>query len=124
MHVPFCAQRCGYCSFSTGPWDRDRTRRYLRALRAEIAGAARAPWAGGVVLDTVFLGGGTPSLLEVDELAAIVGDLGAAFALGPGAEITAECNPESASAARLAGLPPGRRHPDQPGRAEPGRHAS
>jgi oxygen-independent coproporphyrinogen-3 oxidase len=103
VHVPFCAQRCGYCSFSTGPWDRDRARRYLRAVRAEIAGAAQAPWAGGVVLDTVFFGGGTPSLLEVDELAAIVGDLGAAFAVRPGAEITAECNPESAGVARLLG---------------------
>jgi oxygen-independent coproporphyrinogen-3 oxidase len=103
VHVPFCAQRCGYCSFSTGPWDRDRTRRYLRALQAEIAGVARAPWAGGVVLDTVFLGGGTPSLLEVDELAAIIDDLRGVFALRAGAEITAECNPESAGAARLAG---------------------
>jgi putative oxygen-independent coproporphyrinogen III oxidase len=103
VHVPFCAQRCGYCSFSTGPWDRERTRRYLGALRAEIQRAARAPWAGEAVLDTVFLGGGTPSLLEVEELGTILDGLRAGFAVSPGAEITAECNPESVTAARLAG---------------------
>jgi putative oxygen-independent coproporphyrinogen III oxidase len=103
VHVPFCAQRCGYCSFSTGPWDRERTRHYLGALRAEIQRAARAPWAGEAVLDTVFLGGGTPSLLEVEELGTILDGLRAGFAVSPGAEITAECNPESVTAARLAG---------------------
>jgi oxygen-independent coproporphyrinogen-3 oxidase len=103
VHVPFCAQRCGYCSFSTGPWDRERTRRYLRALRAEITSAAGAPWAGRAIVDTVFLGGGTPSLLEADELGSILEDLGRGFTLSPSAEITAECNPESATVTRLTG---------------------
>jgi oxygen-independent coproporphyrinogen-3 oxidase len=102
VHVPFCTQRCGYCSFSTGPWDPARTRRYLRALKAEIARVAEAPWAGAVIIDTIFLGGGTPSLLEADELAEILGRLRAGFAVRADAEITAECNPESAPA-RLRG---------------------
>jgi oxygen-independent coproporphyrinogen-3 oxidase len=104
VHVPFCSRRCGYCSFSTGPFARDRAARYVGALRAEIAQVARAPWTGAVAIETVFFGGGTPSLLEVDEMAAILDDLRGAFALAAGAEITAECNPESASPGRLAGF--------------------
>lgn len=78
--------------------------RYVTAVRGEIARVARAPWAGAVTLDTVFFGGGTPSLLEAEELASILDGLRTGFAVRPGAEITAECNPESASADRLAGF--------------------
>jgi oxygen-independent coproporphyrinogen-3 oxidase len=63
VHVPFCTKRCGYCSFNTAPYLEAAVPRFLRALDAEIALAGAVPWAAGVRLQTVFLGGGTPSLL-------------------------------------------------------------
>ena len=77
--------------------------RYLAALHREIDLVAAAPWSPDVELETVFLGGGTPSLLEAGELADILGHLRGAFAIPRGAEITVECNPESVDAPKLAG---------------------
>jgi len=75
--------------------------RFLAALFAEIDLAGDAEWAGRVTVDTVFFGGGTPSLLEPDELAEILGQLRKRFALAPAAEVTVECNPESVSRGKL-----------------------
>lgn len=102
LHVPFCVARCPYCAFPTAPLDAEVLRRYLRALDRELALLATLPWAAHVVLDTVFFGGGTPSLLAPEALAAILERLRAGFRLVPGAEITVECNPESVSLTRLA----------------------
>jgi oxygen-independent coproporphyrinogen-3 oxidase len=77
--------------------------RFLSALRSEIDLVARAPWSGAVPLATVFFGGGTPSLAAPDELGGLLERLRERFAVEPGAEITIECNPDSASAERLAG---------------------
>jgi coproporphyrinogen III oxidase-like Fe-S oxidoreductase len=63
LHIPFCVARCGYCSFTTSPHRPEAMDRFLRALQAEIGLLAELPWAGAVELATVFLGGGTPSLL-------------------------------------------------------------
>src|SRR4029453_12086186 len=103
VHVPFCTKRCGYCSFNTAPYLEAAVPRFLRALDVEIALAGAAPWSTGVRLRTVFLGGGTPSLLAPDELAGVLDALRARFGIEPDAEITVECNPESVSAERLAG---------------------
>jgi oxygen-independent coproporphyrinogen-3 oxidase len=104
LHVPFCAARCHYCSFNTAPLDERRAvDRYLGALHREIGLIAEAPWARRIRLATVFLGGGTPSLLEPAEIASLLAALRARFTLDPGAEITVECNPESVSRARLEG---------------------
>ena len=103
VHVPFCTKRCGYCSFNTAPYLEAAVPRFLRALEAEIALAGAAPWVSGVRLRTIFLGGGTPSLLAPDELAGVLDALRARFGIEPGAEITVECNPESVSLARFAG---------------------
>ena len=64
MHLPFCAERCGYCSFNTAPYTPGGLDRFLTALLRECDLAGAAPWAGHVTLDTLFLGGGTPSLLD------------------------------------------------------------
>jgi oxygen-independent coproporphyrinogen-3 oxidase len=69
----------------------------------EVDIVARAPWAGAVDLRSVFLGGGTPSLLPVEAMADILERLRARWGVEPGAEITVECNPESVSLERLAG---------------------
>jgi len=103
LHIPFCTQRCGYCSFNTAPDAPGAVARFVPALLGEIGLAATAPWAAAVHLKSVFLGGGTPSLLPPESMAAILDRLRAHFPLEPSAEITVECNPESVSVERLAG---------------------
>jgi oxygen-independent coproporphyrinogen-3 oxidase len=103
IHVPFCTKRCYYCSFNTAPLEgAAEMRRYVEAVRREISLLAGASWAAGVGIETIFLGGGTPSLLAADDLAVLLDDVRGAFALAPGAEITVECNPESVDRAKLA----------------------
>jgi oxygen-independent coproporphyrinogen-3 oxidase len=101
VHVPFCIARCHYCSFNTAPLAEGGMARYLRALHREIDLAAAAPWAPGIAVETIFLGGGTPSLLEPDEMAALLDHARAGFAVRGDAEVTVECNPESVSRATL-----------------------
>jgi putative oxygen-independent coproporphyrinogen III oxidase len=119
LHVPFCHHRCGYCDFATAAVG-ERTSgdqvalfdRYVRALlvdleRQVVAGPrANAPVEGRERLGadwptvtSVFVGGGTPTLLGGARLAAILDRLRELVALDPGAEITVECNPETASPA-------------------------
>jgi oxygen-independent coproporphyrinogen-3 oxidase len=103
LHIPFCTRRCEYCSFTTAPVGaRDAVERYVEAIRREIALLAAAPLnAAGVAVETVFFGGGTPSLLDPDQLGAILADVRERFRLLPGAEVTVECNPESVDVAKL-----------------------
>jgi oxygen-independent coproporphyrinogen-3 oxidase len=103
IHVPFCAKRCHYCSFNTAPLEDGAMARYLGALHHEIELLAGLPWARRVRLATVFLGGGTPSLLSADELAAVLDGLRRRFDVAADAEITVECNPESVTRAKLEG---------------------
>ena len=103
LHVPFCTKRCGYCSFNTAPESPGAVARFLPALLGEMDLVARAPWAGAVDLRSVFLGGGTPSLLPAEAMAEILERLRARFGIEAGAEITVECNPESMSLGRLSG---------------------
>jgi putative oxygen-independent coproporphyrinogen III oxidase len=100
VHVPFCASRCGYCDFNTyAPSDGVRPDGYLDALLAELSLAAKVlprdqlPGPGPV--GSVFVGGGTPTLLEPDDLARILAEIDAAWGLASGAEVTTEANPES-----------------------------
>jgi len=103
VHVPFCAKRCGYCSFNTAPLEDGAMGRYLEALRREIALLGALPWASRIRLATIFFGGGTPSLLEADELAAALDGIRAGFDVVADAEISVECNPESVTRAKLEG---------------------
>ncbi|HTX98071.1 MAG TPA: radical SAM family heme chaperone HemW [Mycobacterium sp.] len=96
VHVPFCVTRCGYCDFNTytpaelGGVNPDA---WLAALRTELElAAARLP---GPVVDTVFVGGGTPSLLGGARLATLLDMVREHFVLAPDAEVTTEANPES-----------------------------
>ncbi len=98
IHVPFCATRCGYCDFNTytpGELGGATPASWLDALRAELAMAAGA--LAGPTVDTVFVGGGTPSLLGGRGLAEVLDAVRDAFTLGWNAEITTEANPESTS---------------------------
>ncbi|MFE3290450.1 radical SAM family heme chaperone HemW [Rhodococcus sp. NPDC059234] len=104
VHVPFCATRCGYCDFNTytaGELGSSASpQSWLEGLRRELdAGAAMLGSSGRTVpaAQTVFVGGGTPSLLGGDGLAEVLGAVRSSFGLAPGAEVTTESNPESTS---------------------------
>ena len=103
LHIPFCQQRCHYCSFNTGPYRPAAMDRFRAALGSEIDLVGGADWAARVTVSTVFFGGGTPSLLEAAELAEILDRLRKRFALTPDVEVTVECNPESTSREKLEG---------------------
>ncbi|HKG38893.1 MAG TPA: radical SAM family heme chaperone HemW [Conexibacter sp.] len=109
VHVPFCATRCGYCDFNTytaSELGSDRAGRggYVGAVLAELALARRVLGEAAPPAETVFFGGGTPTLLAPEELAEILGGIEATFGLTPGAEVTTEANPESVTPASLAAL--------------------
>ncbi|HEY7176127.1 MAG TPA: radical SAM family heme chaperone HemW [Micromonosporaceae bacterium] len=105
VHIPFCASRCGYCDFNTyAPGEGARRDGYVDAVLAEIKLAARVldPPPAGV--DTVFFGGGTPTLLPPDDLARILDAIAGTWGLADGAEVTTEANPESVDPASLRAL--------------------
>jgi oxygen-independent coproporphyrinogen-3 oxidase len=102
VHVPFCSAICNYCNFNRGLFDADLKARYVDALVGEIEGAGRAGQAGGAGADTIYFGGGTPSLLEPDEVARIIDACTASFAVAVDREVTLEANPETVTEARLA----------------------
>jgi oxygen-independent coproporphyrinogen-3 oxidase len=94
-------KKCYFCSFNTAPMDDAAMERYLDALHREIDLVASASWASRVRLDTVFFGGGTPSLLSGGRLAGVLEHLAARFAVATGAEVTVESNPESLDPEKL-----------------------
>jgi len=99
VHIPFCASICNYYNFNRGLFDRELKDRYLGALLGEIAAAG-----DGERADTIFFGGGTPSMLEPEEIGAIVEALRLHFNVTADAEVTLEANPETVTPARLAGF--------------------
>jgi oxygen-independent coproporphyrinogen-3 oxidase len=122
VHVPFCASRCGYCDFNTytaaelgGGVSRET---YADSVLAELRLAGRvladappresAGWAGSAgftgQVDTVFVGGGTPTLLSTDDLARILDGIDATFGLAGSVEVTTEANPESVTPGSLKEL--------------------
>jgi oxygen-independent coproporphyrinogen III oxidase len=101
IHIPFCAAICNYCNFNRGLFDADLKRRYIDALLLEIVGAGGAG-SPAAPADTIFFGGGTPSLLDPPEVAAIIEACGRSFDLAADAEITLEANPETVTRERLA----------------------
>jgi putative oxygen-independent coproporphyrinogen III oxidase len=106
IHVPFCATRCGYCDFNTytpGELGGANPDGWLEALRAELALAAGRLGSPPKV-ETVFVGGGTPSMLGGDGLAAVLDAIRAHFTLARDAEVTTESNPESTSPVFFAQL--------------------
>jgi putative oxygen-independent coproporphyrinogen III oxidase len=102
IHWPFCLSKCPYCDFNShvrqGGIDEPR---YVKAFTGEIAAtAARVP---GRTVSTIFLGGGTPSLMDPTTVGAILDAIGRHWTVSPDAEITLEANPTSVEAARFRG---------------------
>lgn len=94
MHVPFCARRCSYCDFAIAVRRDVPVDEYVRAVTAELE--FRVP-AEGLELDTLYLGGGTPSRLGGDGIARLLDRLQSRTRLAPGAEVTLEANPDDVS---------------------------
>jgi putative oxygen-independent coproporphyrinogen III oxidase len=110
VHVPFCQTRCGYCDFNT----------YTAAELGDAPGASRTSWAAGAIAElrlarralgdndrpvqTVFFGGGTPTLLPAEDLIRVLRAIDAEFGLAADAEVTTESNPDSVDARALAKL--------------------
>jgi len=97
VHIPFCSSRCSYCDFATGLYQSELAERYVRALLQEIRSSAHA----GQCVDTIYFGGGTPSLLAASQLDRILRALFKQFRIDAAAEITIEINPGSATPEKL-----------------------
>lgn len=98
LHIPFCVQKCAYCDFVSFA-DPEPLQAYLSALIKEIGLTARRFPAAAY--DTVFIGGGTPSIVSAQDMAGLLAALRSAFAIAPGAECTIECNPGTVDAQKL-----------------------
>lgn len=103
IHIPFCRKACHYCNFHFST-SLHRKKELLQAMETEISHKKLPP---GVLperhIQTIYFGGGTPSLLELTELTAILDALKSRFTIDPGAEITLEANPDDITVEKLAG---------------------
>src|SRR5262249_34552763 len=96
IHIPFCARQCTYCAFNTTDYFEDLAARYIDAVHNEILA-----WGGRLAerdnprlaVDTIYFGGGTPSIVEAAQLARLVAACREAFDVEVGAEVTIEINP-------------------------------
>lgn len=98
VHIPFCQAICAYCNFTRGLIDDAVQARYVDALVADI-GRHAAP----VAVDSIYFGGGTPSVLTPEQLGRVIAACRDAFHVTADAEVTMEANPESVSEARASG---------------------
>ena len=104
VHVPFCVTRCGYCDFNTYTDLGGLQATYAQAAVEEVRMARRVLGDRAPTVDTVFVGGGTPTLLAPDDLGLVLTAIDDAFGLSPDAEVTTEANPDSVDADSLKRL--------------------
>jgi oxygen-independent coproporphyrinogen-3 oxidase len=98
LHIPFCSAICNYCNFNRGLFDAALKDRYVAALEQEIR---RSGHEQPGPVDTIFFGGGTPSLLEPAEVGRLIAACRSAFNVTTDAEVTLETNPETSSPSRM-----------------------
>ena len=99
IHIPFCVKKCSYCDFLSAPATEQTKEAYMAALFAEIGG--RAKDYKDRIVTSVFIGGGTPSLLSGDSIRQLMEHIREGFSLAPDAEITMEVNPGTVTAEKL-----------------------
>ena len=99
IHIPFCRSRCSYCDFATGMYESALAERYVASVVSEIGSWHEV--LQPATIDTIYFGGGTPSLLEPSQLQRILEALHHQFAVEAGPEITLEINPGSVTLAKL-----------------------
>jgi oxygen-independent coproporphyrinogen-3 oxidase len=102
VHIPFCVSKCPYCGFYSTRYAPDLADRYLKALEHECSHRANELATGTV--DTVYIGGGTPTVLSTEQLAALFGVLNSRVKLERETELTVEVNPGTASPAKFKAL--------------------
>ncbi|MFP5263462.1 MAG: radical SAM family heme chaperone HemW [Blastocatellia bacterium] len=110
IHIPFCERKCAYCNFNTTDFFEGLAARYVHAVGREIkwwggrlSGEANSAGRGRFAVDTIYFGGGTPSIVEPEQLAALVESSRAAFDVATDAEITIEINPAAFSHEKVGG---------------------
>jgi oxygen-independent coproporphyrinogen-3 oxidase len=96
LHVPFCRKKCRYCAFYSEPADRDTVRLYLEALRKELS-AWNSFLGGRPTVDTLYIGGGTPTFLNPQEWESLIEILENGLSFSRGGEVSVEANPDSLS---------------------------
>lgn len=99
IHIPFCVKKCSYCDFLSAPATEQTKEAYMAALFAEIGG--RAKDYKERIVTSIFIGGGTPSLLSGDSIRQLMEHIREGFTLAPDAEITMEVNPGTVTAEKL-----------------------
>lgn len=100
IHIPFCVRKCDYCDFLSAPADGQTQAAYMEALERELCLAAEEY--EGETIETVFIGGGTPSVVDSDLLCRLLSRTQERFTLEEGAEISMEANPGTLTAKKLA----------------------
>ena len=101
IHIPFCLSKCAYCGFYSIP-SQKRKAEFLESLRQEII--ERKDYLHGETVETIYFGGGTPSILKVEEIGQLLGMIKEQYDLEANPEITLEANPDTLSMAYLQGL--------------------
>lgn len=100
LHIPFCVKKCHYCDFLSAPAIELERKSYIFALKEEILAYQKHEYCA----DTIFFGGGTPSILSVEEIKMLIEALYQVFTISKQAEITIECNPETVDKGKLSAL--------------------
>ena len=100
IHVPFCGKKCGYCDFYSVCYNKEQAELYVSAVLRTL----RRRSDHSRTTDTLYFGGGTPSLLTAAQIGSIVTEVRRSFELSPDAEITLEANPNTLTAEKLAEL--------------------
>lgn len=101
VHIPFCVRKCGYCDFLSFPAGEEQRERYTENLVREIK-MENQIISEIKEADTIFIGGGTPSILSASQMERILGAIADRFCILPGAEITIECNPGTVLSEKLS----------------------
>src|SRR5205085_1832443 len=97
ISIPFCRSKCTYCNFASGVFSAAQMGKYVERLCSDIAScrAVAAEYLAAVpdLVDSIYLGGGTPSLLPPEQLTELFTAIAQEFSVAPGVEITVECAP-------------------------------
>ncbi len=106
VHIPFCIRRCSYCDFNSNIYGASLASAYLDALLREIEmkSESNSRYIEGCTADTLYIGGGTPSLLSPGQLERFVSAVRSTFRLSEGCEITLEANPGTLNGGKLAAM--------------------
>ena len=99
VHIPFCVRKCSYCDFLSGPADKEQQRRYVDALKTEMDAVMEE---AGRPVSSIYIGGGTPSVLPAEWIASLLDKLREKFSVQEDAEISMEANPGTLDESRLS----------------------